>query len=93
VETGEDVHVVPSLWWGDDQSAPGPSWEILGDHRPGTYAEMVRVPRECVVPKPTRLSWLAGQVSRSQELGAANRAEAVCRYLRMQATRQQNGRR
>jgi len=56
-ETGEDVLVVPSLWWGDDDSAPGPSWEILGDHRPGTYAEMVRVPRECVVPKPAGLSW------------------------------------
>ena len=51
-ENGEDVLVVPSPWWGDDVSAPGPSWEILGDHRPGTYAEMVRVPRECVVPKP-----------------------------------------
>src|SRR5260370_41759813 len=57
VETGEDVLVVPSLSWGDDESAPGPSWEILGDHRPGTYAEMVRVPHECVVPKPARLSW------------------------------------
>src|SRR5260370_196167 len=56
-ETGEDVLVVPSLWWGDDESAPGPSWEILGAHRPGTYAEMVRVPRECVVPTPARLSW------------------------------------
>src|SRR6516165_4749437 len=56
-ESGEHVVVVPSLWWGDDESAPGPSWEILGDHRPGTYAEMVRVPRECVVPKPAGLSW------------------------------------
>jgi zinc-binding alcohol dehydrogenase/oxidoreductase len=28
-ETGEDVLVVPSLWWGDGESAPGPSWEIL----------------------------------------------------------------
>jgi len=56
-ETGEDVLVVPSLWWGVDESAPGPAWEILGDHRPGTYAELVRVPRECVVPKPARLSW------------------------------------
>jgi zinc-binding alcohol dehydrogenase/oxidoreductase len=57
-QTGDDVLVVPSLWWGDDESAPGHSWEILGDHRPGTYAEMVRVPRECVVPKPAGLSWL-----------------------------------
>jgi len=56
-ETGEEVLVVPSLWWGSDESAPGPQWEILGDHRPGTYAELVRVPRECVVPKPAGLSW------------------------------------
>src|SRR5699024_4330619 len=40
VETGQDVFVFPSLWWGDDESAPGPGWEILGDHRHGTYAEL-----------------------------------------------------
>jgi NADPH:quinone reductase-like Zn-dependent oxidoreductase len=57
VETGDEVLVLPSLWWGDDESAPGARWEILGDHRPGTYAELVRVPRECVVPKPRDLSW------------------------------------
>lgn len=56
-ESGAEVLVVPSLWWGEDQSAPGARWEILGDHRPGTYAELVRVPAECVVPKPRGLSW------------------------------------
>jgi NADPH:quinone reductase-like Zn-dependent oxidoreductase len=34
VETGDEVLVLPSLWWGDDESAPGARWEILGDHRP-----------------------------------------------------------
>jgi zinc-binding alcohol dehydrogenase/oxidoreductase len=57
VETGDEVVVLPSLWWGDDESAPGAQWEILGDHCPGTYADLVRVPRECVVPKPRNLSW------------------------------------
>lgn len=57
VATGEEVVVLPSLWWGDDESAPGPGWEILGDHRPGTYAERVAVPTECVAPKPEGLSW------------------------------------
>ncbi|WP_250280863.1 zinc-binding dehydrogenase [Frankia sp. CiP1_Cm_nod2] len=57
VDTGEEVVIVPSLWWGEDDSAPGAAWEILGDHRPGTYAELVRVPVECVVPKPAGLSW------------------------------------
>jgi NADPH:quinone reductase-like Zn-dependent oxidoreductase len=56
-DNGDEVLVVPSLWWGDDESAPGPRWEILGDRRPGTYAELVRVPRECVVAKPRGLSW------------------------------------
>jgi NADPH:quinone reductase-like Zn-dependent oxidoreductase len=57
VETGDEVVVLPSLWWGDDESAPGPEWEILGDHRPGTYAERVAVPAECVAPRPAGLSW------------------------------------
>lgn len=56
--TGEEVLVLPSLWWGDDESAPGSEWEILGDHRPGTYAERVAVPTGCVAPKPTGLSWV-----------------------------------
>lgn len=56
-DTGEEVLVLPSLWWGDDETAPGPEWQILGDHRPGTYAEFVRVPLDCVVPKPAGLSW------------------------------------
>lgn len=55
--TGEEVLVVPSLWWGSDESAPGPDWQILGDTQPGTYAEVVRVPTECVAPKPTGLTW------------------------------------
>ncbi|MDR7254279.1 NADPH:quinone reductase-like Zn-dependent oxidoreductase [Nocardioides sp. BE266] len=55
--TGDEVVVLPSLWWGGDESAPGESWEILGDHRPGTYAELVAVPDECVFPKPVGLSW------------------------------------
>jgi NADPH:quinone reductase-like Zn-dependent oxidoreductase len=55
--TGDEVVVLPSLWWGDDESAPGSRWEILGDHRPGTYAERVAVPTGCVAPKPAGLSW------------------------------------
>ncbi|MCE3554475.1 zinc-binding dehydrogenase [Pseudonocardia sp. RS11V-5] len=57
VDDGAEVMILPSLWWGSDERAPGPRWEILGDHRPGTYAEYVRVPSECVVRKPAGLSW------------------------------------
>ena len=56
-DTGEEVLVLPSLWWGADESAPAPGWEILGDHHCGTYAELVRVPAECLAPKPKGLSW------------------------------------
>ncbi len=59
VDTGEEVVILPSLWWGEDDSAPGADWQILGDHQPGTYAELVRVPVECAVPKPAGLSWPA----------------------------------
>ncbi|MCW2758695.1 MAG: NADPH:quinone reductase, partial [Nocardioidaceae bacterium] len=41
--------------WGDRDAAPGPDFEILGDHRPGTYAELVSVPAECVLPRPPGL--------------------------------------
>src|SRR6266702_7134715 len=37
VETGDEVLVLPSLWWGDDESAPGARWEILGDNAPGPF--------------------------------------------------------
>ena len=56
-DTGEPVVVLPSLNWGDRDEAPGDRWEILGDHTPGTYAELVSVPADCVAPKPAGLSW------------------------------------
>jgi zinc-binding alcohol dehydrogenase/oxidoreductase len=56
-DTGESVVVLPSLNWGGRDDAPGSGWEILGDHTPGTYAELVSVPAECVAPKPAGLSW------------------------------------
>ncbi|GAC49186.1 quinone oxidoreductase family protein [Gordonia aichiensis] len=57
VDTGDEVVVLPSLFWGGRSSAPAAGFEILGDHRPGTYAEFVSVPDECVAPKPTGFSW------------------------------------
>jgi zinc-binding alcohol dehydrogenase/oxidoreductase len=53
LDTGEEVVVLPSLFWGDDERAPGPGWEILGDATPGTYAEQVLVPAECLDPRPS----------------------------------------
>jgi zinc-binding alcohol dehydrogenase/oxidoreductase len=56
-DTGEQVVVLPSLNWGDRDEAPGSHWEILGDYTPGTYAELVSVPDDCLAPKPRGLNW------------------------------------
>jgi NADPH:quinone reductase-like Zn-dependent oxidoreductase len=56
-DTGEEVVILPSLWWGDRDEAPGPLFQILGDRIDGTYAELVAVPEENVLPKPAGLSW------------------------------------
>jgi NADPH:quinone reductase-like Zn-dependent oxidoreductase len=56
-DTGEEVMIIPSLSWGSDQSAPSADWQILGDRTPGTYAELVQVPVECLVPRPAGWSW------------------------------------
>jgi NADPH:quinone reductase-like Zn-dependent oxidoreductase len=56
-DTGEDVVILPSLHWGDDERAPGADWEILGDHTDGTYAEVVVVPSANLFPKPRGWSW------------------------------------
>jgi zinc-binding alcohol dehydrogenase/oxidoreductase len=56
-DTGDHVVLLPSLNWGDRQEAPGSGWEILGDYTPGTYADLVSVPTDCLAPKPARLTW------------------------------------
>lgn len=52
LDTGERVIILPSLFWGSREAAPAPGWEILGDLRQGTYADLVAVPQECVFPWP-----------------------------------------
>jgi zinc-binding alcohol dehydrogenase/oxidoreductase len=56
-DTGEQVVVLPSLNWGETDEAPSRGWEILGDHTPGTYAELVSVPADCLAAKPAGFSW------------------------------------
>jgi NADPH:quinone reductase-like Zn-dependent oxidoreductase len=56
-DTGEEVVILPSLHWGEDEGAPGRRFEILGDYTPGTYAELVRVPEENLFAKPRGWSW------------------------------------
>lgn len=56
-DTGDEVVILPSLHWGGRPEAPGPHWQILGDHIPGTYAELVSVPSECLAPRPSGYNW------------------------------------
>jgi NADPH:quinone reductase-like Zn-dependent oxidoreductase len=51
-DTGEEVLILPALNWGDDPRVPGPDFELLGDLRDGTYAELVAVPETNVRPVP-----------------------------------------
>ena len=51
---------LPSLAWGDDERYPAPDFEILGDHTDGTYAELVAVPEENVLPAPAGLGLARG---------------------------------
>ncbi|MBY8857322.1 zinc-binding dehydrogenase [Nocardia sp. CA2R105] len=56
-DTGQEVVVLPSLFWGERSTAPSTEFEILGDRIPGTYAQRVCVPEECLAPKPFGFSW------------------------------------
>jgi NADPH:quinone reductase-like Zn-dependent oxidoreductase len=60
-DTGERVVIMPSLSWGERAAAPGDGWEILGDYRWGTYAELVSVPADGLLPWPAGLD--AGQAA------------------------------
>lgn len=57
VEMGTTVVISPSLYWGDEDHAPGDRYEILGSPTNGTHAELVAVPAENLYPKPERLTW------------------------------------
>lgn len=57
VDTVDDVVILPSLHWGARTDAPSADFQILGDHTPGTYAEYVSVPVECLAPRPPGYTW------------------------------------
>jgi NADPH:quinone reductase-like Zn-dependent oxidoreductase len=57
VAEGDEVVIFPSLGWGGGEASPQPGFRILGGPDDGTYAELIRIPAENVMPKPKRLSW------------------------------------
>lgn len=66
--TGERVMILPSLFWGEREQAPGVDFEILGDHRSGTYAELVSVPDRNLFPRPE--GWSAAEAAAFPLVGA-----------------------
>ena len=56
-DTGEEVIILPALYWGDRDDCFGDDFQVLGDATDGTYSELIRVPSENLFPKPQSLSW------------------------------------
>ena len=54
---GREVIINPSFNWGDQESAQGPTFTILGLPRDGTLAEQIAVPVAQLAEKPAHLSW------------------------------------
>lgn len=54
---GREVIINPSVGWGDDETAQGKGFSILGLPREGTLAEQISIPVQQLTPKPAHLSW------------------------------------
>lgn len=54
---GREVIINPSLDWGPDPRAQGPTFRILGLPDSGTFAEKIAIPVTNLAPKPAHLSW------------------------------------
>ncbi|MFN8301401.1 MAG: zinc-binding dehydrogenase [Saprospiraceae bacterium] len=54
---GKAVVIDPSLDWGNDPSAQGRSFKVLGMPDDGTFAAQIAVVRSNVHPKPEHLNW------------------------------------
>jgi len=57
-DTGEEVVIYPAVGWGDREEAAAPEMRFLGGAVDGTYAELIAVPEENVLPKPRRMSFV-----------------------------------
>jgi zinc-binding alcohol dehydrogenase/oxidoreductase len=58
-DTGDEVVIYPVIGWGAGEAAAAPGMRFIGGARDGTYAELIAVPVENVLPKPRRLSSVA----------------------------------
>ncbi len=56
VYEGEEVVILPSLYWGEDQRFPTDNFKILGMDEDGTFAEKIAVRRKSIFKKPPHLN-------------------------------------
>jgi zinc-binding alcohol dehydrogenase/oxidoreductase len=54
---GKEVIINPSLEWGSNPKAQGPSFRILGLPDDGTFAEKIAISAANLAPKPAHLTW------------------------------------
>lgn len=57
LEEAQEVVIYPCLNWGPHVDFAGDSFEILGGPTDGTYASLIRIPAENVLPKPSNISF------------------------------------
>ena len=57
LESGKEVIICPSLFWGDNPNYQGKNHQILGLPTYGTFAEKIKIPAEYVFSKPKHLSF------------------------------------
>lgn len=55
---GESVIIYPALNWGENERIQSSAFQVLGMPTHGTFAEKIRIPKECVYPMPEHLSHL-----------------------------------
>ncbi len=57
LESGKEVVICPSMFWGDNPNYQGKNHQILGLPTYGTFAEKIKIPAEYVFSKPKHLSF------------------------------------
>lgn len=79
---GAEVLIDPSFDWGEQKTAQGRDFHILGMPTAGTFAAEVAVPRANIHPKPAHLSW---EQAAAIPLAGVTAWRVLCTRCRLQA--------
>jgi zinc-binding alcohol dehydrogenase/oxidoreductase len=58
VLNNENVVIYPALNWGGDERVQSAAFQVLGMPTHGTFAEKIRIPKDCIHPMPNHLSYV-----------------------------------